>query len=307
MTSVSHRLTDLGYATAWRLVPALPRAAVDAAFGIGADVAVRRDGDGVRQLRRNLARVVPQAGAAELDELTRRALRSYARYWQEAFRLPAMDTDRVHRAVTETITGVENLNAALAAGNGVVVALPHSGNWDAIGVWLTGQVGEFSTVVERLEPAALYERFVAYRRRLGFDVVAADGDAGSYRRLLQRLRSGGIVCLLGDRDLTRSGVRVEFFGEPTRMPGGPARLAASTGAALLPVGTWFTPQGWGTRLHPPIRVNAREEVPAATQALADVFAGDIAAHPTDWHMLQKIWLADLSSDALADADDMGAR
>jgi len=110
--------------------------------------------------------------------------------------------------------------------------------------------------------------------------------------LAQRLRAGGVVCLFADRDLTASGVPVLFFGGTTKMPAGPAYLAATTGAALLPVGTWFTETGWGMRVHPPVKVNGVEGIPAATQALADVFAADIAAHPEDWHMLQRLWLAE---------------
>jgi lauroyl/myristoyl acyltransferase len=290
--TIAHRLADLGYRSGWRLVRMLSPGLARTVFTLGADLAVRRDGAGVRQLRRNLSRVVPRAGEAELDELTRMALRSYARYWQEAFRLPAMDLDALYRQVDRTISGAANLNAALAEGNGAVVALPHSGNWDVGGVWLVGHAGSFTTVVERLRPESLYRRFVEYRETLGFEVLPADGGAGSFRTLLQRLRENRVVCLVGDRDLSRSGIPVTFFGERTRMPAGPARLAASTGAALLPVGSWYTDDGWGLRIHPRIRVNARAEIPAATQALADVFAGDIAAHPADWHMLQKLWLAD---------------
>jgi KDO2-lipid IV(A) lauroyltransferase len=249
----------------------------------------------VRQLRANLARVVPQADPVELDELTRRAMRSYARYWHETFRLPSMDQKDVSGKVAASITGVENLDAALAEGNGAVMALPHSGNWDIAGVWLADYLGSFTTVAERLKPESLYRRFAAYRESLGFEIVPLTGDSSAMRVLLKRLRENKAVCLVGDRDLTDSGIPVKFFGEPARMPGGPARLAATTGAALIPAGCWFTEDGWQVRLHPRIRVTARAEVPAATQALADIFAGDIAAHPADWHMMQKFWPADMEA------------
>lgn len=294
------RLVEWGYATAWRLVPKLPETFVTAMFALGADIAARRDRGGAARLRRNLARVVPQAGPVELEDLTRRAMRSYARYWQEAFCLPSMDAEAVRGRVD--VTGIEYLDAALEEGNGAVLALPHTGNWDVAGVWLVGHSGNFTTVAERLRPESLYERFVAYRESLGFEVVPADGSV-SFRLLLRRLRENKVVCLVGDRDLTGSGVPVTFFGEKATFPAGPARLALSTGAALLPVGCWFTDGGWALRVHPRIRVNTREEVPAATQALADVFAGDIAAHPTDWHMLQPFWLTDHENDT----DDESAR
>jgi len=300
MSGFSQRLSDFGYATGWRLARWLPESMGSVTFGLGADLAVRRDGGGVRQLRRNLARVVPQADGVELDELTRRAMRSYARYWHEMFRLPSMDHKEVSRKVAQSITGVENLDAALAEGNGAVMALPHSGNWDAAGVWLADYLGGFTTVAERLKPESLYQRFVSYRESLGFEIVPLTGDSSAMRVLLKRLRENKAICLVGDRDLTNSGVPVKFFGEQTRMPGGPARLAATTGAALIPAGCWFTEDGWQIRLHPRIRVTNRSEVPAATQALADIFAGDIAAHPADWHMMQKFWLSDFEAGEQAE-------
>ncbi|WP_181773552.1 phosphatidylinositol mannoside acyltransferase [Amycolatopsis pittospori] len=295
MSGFSQRLSDFGYAAGWRLARWLPESLGSVTFGLGADLAVRRDGGGVRQLRTNLARVVPQADEVELDELTRRAMRSYARYWHEMFRLPSMDHKDVSRKVAQSITGVENLDAALAEGNGAVMALPHSGNWDAAGVWLADYLGGFTTVAERLKPESLYQRFVSYRESLGFEIVPLTGDSSAMRVLLKRLRENKAICLVGDRDLTNSGVPVKFFGEQTKMPGGPARLAATTGAALIPAGCWFTEDGWQIRLHPRIRVTNRSEVPAATQALADIFAGDIAAHPADWHMMQKFWLSDFEA------------
>ncbi|MFJ8914225.1 phosphatidylinositol mannoside acyltransferase [Amycolatopsis sp. NPDC102389] len=300
MSGFSQRLSDFGYAAGWRLARWLPESMGAVTFGLGADLAVRRDGGGVRQLRSNLARVVPQADGAELDELTRRAMRSYARYWHEMFRLPSMDHKEVSRKVAQSITGVENLDAALAEGNGAVMALPHSGNWDAAGVWLADYLGGFTTVAERLKPESLYQRFVSYRESLGFEIVPLTGDSSAMRVLLKRLRENKAICLVGDRDLTNSGVPVKFFGEQTRMPGGPARLAATTGAALIPAGCWFTEDGWQIRLHPRIRVTNRSEVPAATQALADIFAGDIAAHPADWHMMQKFWLSDFEAGEQAE-------
>ncbi|GAB2969514.1 phosphatidylinositol mannoside acyltransferase [Amycolatopsis acidiphila] len=306
MSGFAQRASDLGYAAGWQLVRRLPPGLAGAAFGLGADFAARRDGPGVRQLRKNLTRVVPQAGPAELDELTRRALRSYARYWQELFRLPAMDHDDVRYKVDEAITGVENIDAALAEGNGAVCVLPHSGNWDAAGLWMVGYAGSFTTVVERLRPDSVYRRFVGFRESLGFEILSASGGTGSFRLLLQRLRENKVICLVGDRDLTGSGVPVEFFGERTRMPAGAARLAVSTGAALLPVGMWFTDDGWGVRVHPRIRVTARAEIPAAVQAMADIFAGDIAAHPTDWHMMQKLWTADFDAAEPRPAEEAAA-
>lgn len=297
MSGFGRSMSEFGYAAGWRLVRRVPEGLATAVFSLGADFAAHRAGPGVRQLRRNLARVVPQAGEAELDELIRHALRSYARYWQEMFRLPAMDHTAIKKNVAERISGVEYLDAAMEEGNGAVLVLPHSGNWDAAGLWMVDYAGSFTTVVERLKPESVYQRFVAFRESLGFEIVPASRGTGSFRLLLERLRENKVLCLVGDRDLHGNGIPVEFFGHRTTMPGGAARLASVTGAALLPAGTWFTEDGWGVRIHPPIRVASRAEVPAATQALADIFAGDIAAHPADWHMMQKLWTADFEDTA----------
>jgi KDO2-lipid IV(A) lauroyltransferase len=283
------RLSDWSYAAGWRLVRALPESVARGAFEAGARWAAR-DG-GPDQLRRNLARVLGVAPEQVPDDLIRASLSSYARYWREAFRLPTMD----HRALGRqlTVNDIDYLWAALDAGRGAVIALPHSGNWDMAGVWLVQNHGPFTTVAERLRPESLANRFIAYRESLGFEVLPhTGGDRPPFEVLCERLRANRVVCLMADRDLTRSGVQVDFFGEPTRMPAGPARLALETGAVLLPAHLWFEPDGWGMQVYPPIDVSSGD-VGVSTQALADVFAANIAAHPADWHMLQPQWLADL--------------
>jgi len=289
-------VADAGYGAGWRLIRTVPEPIARAVFRMGADVATRREGPAVQQLRRNLARVIgPQASVEELNEAVAAGMRSYARYWLETFRLPAMDKAAVLRATR--VTGLEHLRAARDAGRGIIFALPHSGNWDIAGLWLVQQGLSFTTVAERLKPDSLFDRFVAYREGLGMEVLPlTGGDRSPTRTLLERLRAGGTVCLLADRDLSGVGIPVDFFGERTKMPGGPARLAASTGAALMPVHLYFEPDGWGQWIGAPIDLGEGDltsQVVRGTQALADAFAAHIAEHPTDWHMLQRLWLADL--------------
>ncbi|UYP20684.1 phosphatidylinositol mannoside acyltransferase [Rhodococcus sp. Z13] len=295
--NLSERASDLAYAGGWRVVRALPDGLARRLFDAGADYAARRGG-GPQQLRRNLARVLGVAPHEVPDDLIRRSVRSYARYWREAFRLPSMDLDATAAAIDSSIEGREHIDRALAAGHGAILALPHSGNWDLAGVWCTRTYGRFSTVAERLRPESLYQRFVDYREKLGFEVFPlSGGESPPFVELAARLRTNRIVCLLGERDLARKGVPVTFFGEPTRMPAGPAKLAIDTGAALLPVHCWFTEDGWGFKVDPPLDVSGGLE--AATQALSDRFAANIAEHPEDWHMLQPLWLDDLSESRRA--------
>ncbi|CAM3513486.1 phosphatidylinositol mannoside acyltransferase [Mycolicibacterium frederiksbergense] len=291
------QLSDLGYATGWRMVRAMPEFAARNMFDAGALYAAR--GGGPEQLRKNLGRVLGVPAAQVPGSLVRASLASYGRYWREAFRLPSMNHRDVAAQVQERIEGQRHVEDALAAGRGVVFALPHSGNWDIAGVWLTNTYGQFATVAERLKPESLYNRFVAYRESLGFEVLPLTGGARPPAEILaDRLNDNGLVCLMSDRDLTRSGVPVDFFGEQTRLPSGPAKLACETGAALLPAHTWFEGDGWGLRLHPPLDTSSGD-IGVITQALADHFAAGIAEYPADWHMLQPQWLADLSDERRA--------
>lgn len=301
MTGVGERLQSAVFAAGWSLVRAMPDSLARAAFRSGADLATRRGGPSVAQLRRNYARVVPQAGPAELDALVRDGVRSYARYWLETFRLPGMNHAAIYRGVDETFSTKWLIDAALERGKGLIIALPHTANFDVSGIWLVHHSGTFTTVAERLRPESVFQRFFAYRESLGFEILpSSGGDRAPYRVLMERLRQNRVVCLPADRDLSRQGIPVTFFGEQTRMPAGPARLAAATGAQILIVDNSFTDgprgPGWGLRAHTPMLVSGRDEVASATQRMADAFAADIVAKPADWHMMQKLWLADLSDE-----------
>ncbi|MFH9661457.1 phosphatidylinositol mannoside acyltransferase [Streptomyces sp. NPDC017248] len=294
--STADRLTDALYGLGWSGVKKLPEPAAVRLGRTIADLAWKQCGKGVLRLEANYARVVPGAGPERLAELSRAGMRSYLRYWMESFRLPAWSAERVRTGFDPQ--DVHHLTDGLAAGRGVILALPHLANWDLAGAWVTTALRTpFTTVAERLRPETLYDRFVAYREGLGMEVLPHSGGT-AFGTLARRLRDGGLVCLVADRDLSASGVQVDFFGEPARMPAGPALLAQQTGALLLPVTLWYddSPVMRG-RVHAPVDVPESgtrvEKTSVMTQALADAFATGIAAHPEDWHMLQRLWLADL--------------
>jgi KDO2-lipid IV(A) lauroyltransferase len=292
---VKDQLSDLAFAAGWSAVRHMPAPMAGGLFRGLADQAWLRHGSSVRQLEKNLRRVVPDATSRELRELSRESMRSYLRYWCEAFRLP--DLSREEILTTHTCVGEEHIANGVDSGRGGVLTLAHTGNWDAAGAWLAVRYGGFTTVAERLKPESLYERFVAYRQSLGMEVLPLTGAGGPFRTLLERARAGRLICLLGDRDLTESGVPVTLFGEPTKMPAGPAALAIASGAPLLPATLWFGDRGSWTRIHEPVPVpptgTRAEKVAVMTQACADVFEQGIAEHPQDWHMFQPLWLADL--------------
>ncbi len=160
----------------------------------------------------------------------------YARYYVESFRLPTMSNAAVARPFT--IEGWQQVLDGLEVGNGVILALPHLGGWEWAGRWMTDQGFKMTVVVEALDPPELFEWFADLRKDLGMTVVPTGPKAGP--AVLRALRANETVCLLCDRDLDRSGVEVEFFGERTTLPAGPATLAIRTGAPLLPVGCYFT-------------------------------------------------------------------
>lgn len=293
----SGRLTDMGYATGWRLVRAMPESMARNMFDAGAWYASL--GGGPDQLRKNLARVIGVPPAEVPDDLMRESLESYARYWREAFRLPSMDLPVVARRLDEVVIGGDKLQVTHEGGRGAVLALPHSGNWDMGGVWLVSRFGTFTTVAERLKPESLYRRFIDYRESLGFEVFPlSGGERPPFELLAERLRDNKFVCLMAERDLTRSGVEVSFFGEPTRMPAGSAKLALETGAPLHPVHVYYDGDDCIVEIFDPLDTSSGD-VGIITQALADRFATSIAAHPADWHMMQPQWLADLSDERRA--------
>ncbi|GAA1174826.1 phosphatidylinositol mannoside acyltransferase [Streptomyces hebeiensis] len=300
MSEVRERLTDALYGLGWSTVKKLPEPVAVALGRAVADAAWKRRGKGVLRLEANLARVVPDAGPERLAALSRAGMRSYTRYWMESFRLPAWSRERVRDSVE--VEDIDLLTDTLATGRGVVLALPHLANWDLAGVWATRVLGvPFTTVAERLKPESLYDRFVAYREGLGMEVLPHTGGS-AFGALARRLRAGGLVCLVADRDLAESGVEVDFFGHRARMPAGPALLAQQTGALLLPVTLWYDDATMMRgRVLPPVEVpgtgTRAEKTSVMTQAMADAFAGGIAEHPEDWHMLQRLWIADLDGSS----------
>jgi lauroyl/myristoyl acyltransferase len=294
--STAERLTDTLYGLGWSTVKKLPEPAAVRLGRAVADLAWKQRGKGVRRLEANYARVVPDAGPERLAELSRAGMRSYLRYWMESFRLPAWSAERVRSGFEAK--DLHHLTDGLTSGRGVILALPHLANWDLAGAWVTTALRTpFTTVAERLKPETLYDRFVAYREGLGMEVLPHSGGS-AFGTLARRLRDGGLVCLVADRDLSASGVEVDFFGDRARMPAGPALLAQQTGALLLPVTLWYddSPVMKG-QVHAPVEVpvsgTRAERTSVMTQALADAFASGIADHPQDWHMLQRLWLADL--------------
>ncbi|MQA06389.1 MAG: phosphatidylinositol mannoside acyltransferase [Streptosporangiales bacterium] len=276
---------------AW-LARRTPERAGRAVFGQLADQVWRRRGNGVPQLERNLARVLAaEPTSSAVRRVSRAAMASYARYWWEALRLPSWD--RAEILARATVAGWGRVTEAVRD-RGAVVALPHMGNWDLAGAWAAANGVPVTAVAERLKPEAVFQKFVAYREQVGIEVVPL-GDPDVVATLVQRASDHRLVTLLTDRGFGASGVDVEFFGEPARMPVGAATVALRAGVPLFPVTLWYDDLA-RVQVHEPVEVPAagdeRAQVAEMTAAVGRVFEQAVRKHPADWHMLQRIWTAD---------------
>jgi KDO2-lipid IV(A) lauroyltransferase len=245
-------------------------------------------------IERHLRRANPGLQGLALRRAVQLAFDSYARYWVESFRLPNLPASVVERGWR--VQGYERVLEGLALGNGVILALPHLGGWEWAGRWMTDQGHRLTVVVEPLANAELFDWFAGLRKDLGMTVVALGPDAGSV--ILKALKNNEVVCLLSDRDLARTGVEVEFFGERTTLPAGPATLALRTGAPVLPTAVYFTQRYNGHLgvVRPPLPLERqgrlRDDVVRVTQLLANDLEVLIRTAPEQWHLFQPNWPSD---------------
>ncbi|HMF03686.1 MAG TPA: phosphatidylinositol mannoside acyltransferase [Acidimicrobiia bacterium] len=298
---IKARAAYLAYRTGAELARLVPEpVAQPAARVLGQTLSLAMP-DRRRQVERNLRR----ATAGELDGLALRkavaeTFGSYGRYWLELFRLP----DEAKGELELDIVGFEHVTQGVEHGKGVVLALPHVGGWDFAGAWLAAQGLRPTVVAEPVEPPELFEWFAGVREALGMTVVQLGPDAG--RAVLHALRRNEVVCLLCDRDLVGDGIQVDFFGERTTLPAGPATLALRTGAPLLPTAVYFEPGGGHHAVvMSPVPAQRegrlRDDVGRVTQDLAYRFEELIRAAPQQWHLLQPNWPSDRTTNGSVEA------
>jgi len=273
-------------------IPGFLSGTVGSLIGVPAAIGMR---DKRKMVERHMRRVRPQASSAEIRRLTQQVFDSYARYYLESFRLPALTSQQV--ASSMTVEGYhENMLPALERGNGVILALPHLGGWEWAGRWAADLGNKMTVVVEPIEPPELFEWFAELRRKFGMTVIPLGPEAGP--AVLKSLRNNEVLCLLSDRDITGGGIEVEFFGERTTLPAGPATLALRTGAALLPTAAYFTDRGVGHHgvIGAPMNCERqgklRQDVQRITQDLAYELEKLIRRAPEQWHLLQPNWPSD---------------
>ncbi len=291
----------LGLRAGFAAVRALPAPAAYRLFDLIADLSTRRGGKGVDRLRSNYARVRPELGDRDLDALVKAGMRSYLRYYCNAFRLSGRSQEELAAAVR--MEGDEPVREALAAGTGCVAFLGHLGDWDSGGAWSSGHLAPVTTVAERLEPEEVFRDFLEFRESLGMTIIPLTGAGDPFVALKQAIGRGEFVALLADRDLTRNGVEVDLCGHRARMAKGPAVLSVMTKAPLFTATVWFEdapalPSGKRvviqmTPVATPEEGSTRDKVQVMVQACADLLGDAIVRHTEDWHMLQRIFVDDL--------------
>lgn len=251
----------------------------------------RKNGRRISRLRENYRHVLPSLNGTELENLVQKGVSSAMRYWCDTFRISDWSQERV--ATTVTTENNELFLNSVNSGKGVIIALPHAGNWDHAGLYYCSQGIKVHTVAEHLRPERLFRKFLAHRERMGMTVL--DLEEKVTEQLANFLREGKLVALVADRDLSRSGVDVKFFGANARMPAGPALLAIKTDANLITAYVSFTTSGINIKFSGPFLVRRGEsesgEVQRLTQELANQFAMDIKSEPSSWHMQQRIFVA----------------
>lgn len=299
MAAPSDPITGL-YRLGSSIARTLPEAWVLPASDLAGRAAARVLGERRRMLSRHLQRVRPGLSGVELRATVDAAFASYARYWIESFRLPGLGPDVVDTGFS--YEGYAHIRDALDEGSGAIVALPHLGGWEWAAFWLAAiEDVPVTAVVETLEPPELFEWFVELRSSLGMTVVPLGPRAGS--ESLRALRAGEVLCLVCDRDIGGHGVEVDFFGETTTLPAGPATLAFRTGAPILPTAVYFDGAGHHTRVAPPLvverRGSLRDDVARVTQDLAVALEALVSAAPEQWHLMQPNWPSDLLPPAPA--------
>ena len=284
------QLTAFAYLFGWKIVRIIPEPLAYQIFQSLADRSVRREGKSFQRLRENLRRVLPEHSESELNRITALGMRSYLRYWCDAFRLPSWNHERIVSSVT--VEGEELFRSCVAEGKGVVVALPHSGNWDHAGAYFAATGIPIISVAEKLRPERIFRAFLEYRRRIGIKIYSAAENV--LPALHAHLANGDVVALVADRDLSKSGIEVRFFDGIAKMPSGPALLALRNNSHLIVAHVTYRGRGIHIVFSKPLTSTAsteQEQIKDLIQQSAHHFAAGIAKNPEDWHMLQRIWIS----------------
>ena len=278
------------YLFAWKLIGLLPEKSAYKLSKVISDRIYRKNGKGVKRLRGNYQRVMPNMSEREIEDLTKDGMRSYLRYWFDTFRLNKWSKSRI---IETTFVVRENLlRDPRATKQGCIIALPHAGNWDHAAAYFCSTGITLTAVVEKLKPEAIFKKFLAYRQSIGIEAISHKEKTMPI--LMERLNQGKLIALVSDRDMSRNGIEVNFLGGIAKMPAGPAILALKTGSPLVTAYIRYLEKGieitFDETIKLPVAGSEEEQIKIITQSMADNFAKRIKDSPVDWHMLQRIWV-----------------
>jgi len=278
------------YLFAWKVIGVLPEKSAYKLANVISDRVYSKNGKGVKRLRSNYRRVMPNILERQLDEFTKDGMRSYLRYWFDTFRLNKWSKSRI---IETTFVVRENLlRDPIATKEGCIIALPHAGNWDHAAAYFCSTGITLTAVVEKLKPEAIFKKFLAYRQSIGIEAISHKEK--TIPILMERLNQGKLIALVADRDMSRNGIEVNFLGGIAKMPAGPAILALKTGSPLITAYIRYLEKGieitFDETIKLPVAGSEEEQIKIVTQSMADNFAKRIKASPVDWHMLQRIWV-----------------
>ena len=278
------------YLFAWKVIGVLPEKSAYKLANIISDQIYNKNGKGVKRLRSNYQRVMPNISDLQLDKLTKDGMRSYLRYWFDTFRLNKWSKSRI---IETTFVVRENLlRDPVETKKGCIIALPHAGNWDHAAAYFCSTGIPLTAVVEKLKPEAIFKKFLAYRQSIGIDAISHKEK--TIPILMDRLNQGKLIALVADRDMSRNGIEVNFLGGIAKMPAGPAILAIKTGSPLITAYIRYLDKGieitFDETIKLPVTGSEEEQIKIVTQSMADNFARRIKDSPVDWHMLQRIWV-----------------
>ncbi|CAN2202691.1 HtrB Lauroyl/myristoyl acyltransferase [Candidatus Nanopelagicaceae bacterium] len=283
------QISYLAYLLGWKIVGLLPEKSAYRIFYRISSYLYKKNGKSVRRLRTNYALIRPELSHEEIESLVIAGLESYMRYWCDTFRIHRWSSERIQSTVTTNNDHL--LRDPMNEGRGVIVALPHSGNWDHAGAYFCQEAFPLVTVAEVLKPEKLFRKFLTYREEMGFEVLGLDSRA--FVTLIKRAREKRLIALVADRDLSSSGIPVSFFGRTAKMPAGPAVLAIKEGLPLVVAHVSYTKLGIHIDFHSinvPANGSEEERIAATVQNIASTFEIGISERPEDWHMLQRIWV-----------------
>ena len=278
------------YLFAWKIIGVLPEKSAYKLANLVSDRIFKKNGKGVKRLRSNYKRVIPNISERELEVLTKDGMRSYLRYWFDTFRLNKWSKSRI---IETTFVVRENLlRDPVETKEGCIIALPHAGNWDHAAAYFCSTGIPLTAVVEKLKPEAIFKKFLAYRQSIGIEAISHKEK--TIPILMERLNQGKLIALVADRDMSRNGIEVNFLGGIAKMPAGPAILAIKTGSPLVTAYIRYLDKGieitFDETIKLPVAGGEDEQIKIVTQSMADNFAKRIKDSPVDWHMLQRIWV-----------------